>query len=102
MPKATLNFERKFSRAAAAVSSTIWASEKWGRTRANSASSTRRPVTVIASAYSSAAFSRSLKRSLVSASGTCAILSSDAPACIPRDALMSIQKGQPLMSATRR
>ncbi|PYN58624.1 MAG: hypothetical protein DMD94_00415 [Candidatus Rokuibacteriota bacterium] len=102
MPSATLNFERKFSRAAAAVSSTICASEKWVRTRANSASSTRRPVTVIASAYSSAAFSRSLKRSLVSASGTCAILASDAPACIPRDALMSIQKGQPLMSATRR
>ena len=29
-------------------------------------------------------------------------LSSSAPACIPRDALMSIQKGQPLIRATRR
>jgi hypothetical protein len=43
-----------------------------------------------------------VKRGLVVNSGTCRILSSDAPACIPRDALMSIQNGHPLMRATRR
>ena len=86
----------------AAVSSTSSASPKWARARANSASSTRRSLNVIASAYWSATRSRSEKRGLVAASVTCRILSSDAPACIPRDALMSIQKGQPLIRDTRR
>ena len=57
---------------------------------------------VIFSAYSRASFSIAEKSSLSLQFGTCRILSSVAPACIPRDALMSIQKGQPLMRATRR
>src|SRR3989442_1910995 len=102
MPSAVLNLLRKFSSAIAAVSSTICASLKWRRSRPWSASVTRCPVTVIASAYSIAAFSLAEKSGLVAAVATCAIFSCDAPACIPRDALTSIQKGHPLMSATRR
>ena len=102
MPSATLNFERKFSSATAAVSSTICASEKRARTRANSSSVTLRSVKVIAYAYSSAVFSLSSKRSLVRAVVTSAIFASDAPARIPLDALMSIQNGHPLIRATRR
>ena len=42
------------------------------------------------------------KRALSRQVGTSRTFSSSAPVCIPRDALMSIQKGQPLISATRR
>ena len=57
---------------------------------------------VMASAYSSAARSISEKRRLSRHAGTSRILSTSAPVCIPLDALMSIQKGHPLISATRR
>src|SRR5207244_6861974 len=55
MPRATLNLLRKFSRAAAAVSSTTCASEKCRRASANSSSVTFWPVIVMASAKASAA-----------------------------------------------
>ena len=42
------------------------------------------------------------KRRLSRHAGTSRILSTSAPVCIPLDALMSIQNGHPLMSATRR
>jgi hypothetical protein len=42
------------------------------------------------------------KRRLSRHAGTSRILSASAPVRIPLDALMSIQKGHPLMSATRR
>ena len=42
------------------------------------------------------------KSSLVAAWATWPTFSCDAPARIPRDALMSIQNGQPFISATRR
>src|SRR5438445_3077811 len=86
MPSAVLNLLRKFSSAIAAVSSTSCASLKWRRSRPWSSSVTRCPVTVIASAYSIAAFSLAEKSGLVAAVATCAIFSCDAPACIPRDA----------------
>ncbi|PYO00080.1 MAG: hypothetical protein DMD91_11245 [Candidatus Rokuibacteriota bacterium] len=50
MPRATLNLLRKFSRATAAVSSTISASEKWPRARPNSSPDIFSPVIVITSA----------------------------------------------------
>jgi hypothetical protein len=102
MPSAGLSLERKFSSAMAAVSSTICDSVKWPRSRANSSSSTFSPVMVMRSAYSNASRSIGENSALVRHSGTCRIVSSVAPARIPLDALMSIQNGQPLMSATRR
>ena len=65
-----MNFERKFSSATAAVSSTICASLKWLRSRAQSSSVTFSPVIVMRSAYSSAARSMSEKRRLSRQVGT--------------------------------
>src|SRR3972149_6381514 len=53
-PSGTLNLLRKFSSATTAVSSTICASSKWARSRANSSSLARWPVMVMASAHQSA------------------------------------------------
>jgi hypothetical protein len=92
----------KFSSATAAVSSTTWGSEKCRRTSTNSSSLTFWPVIVIASAYASAARSAGEKWRLVANEAISRSLSSDAPSRRPREELMSIQNGQPLMSATRR
>ena len=103
MPSATLNLLRKFSSATAAVSSTICASEKCARTRAKSSSPTFWPVMVIASAYVERRLLALVEERAGRGRGDLARSSSSvAPACIPRDALMSIQNGQPLIRATRR
>ena len=93
---------RKFSSATAAEKLDHRASSKKDRTRPNSSAETRWPVMVMASAYSRAARSIGEKRALSRHVGTSRTFSSSAPVCIPRDALMSIQKGQPLIRATRR
>ena len=59
MPSGGLNFERKFSMAMAAVSSTICGSVKCFFSSAKKASSTFWPVVVMRSAYSSASRSAS-------------------------------------------
>jgi hypothetical protein len=96
-----LNLLRKFSIAIAAVSSTTWASVKRSRSRAKNASSTDCPVVVMRSAYSSARRSDSSNRVLVRQSRISASFSAPPSCSVARTELMSIQKGQPLIVATR-
>ena len=96
-----LNLLRKFSIATAAVGSTIWASLKRPRSRSKNASSTDWLVSVMRSAYSSARRSSSLNFALVRQSRISASFSSPPSCSIARMELMSIQKGQPLIVATR-
>lgn len=101
MASGGLNLLRKFSMAMAAVSSTTWASVKWARSWSKKAWSTFWSVWVMRSAYSSASRSAGLNSVLVRQSRTSASFS-DPPSCsVARTELMSIQKGQPLIVATR-
>ena len=101
MPSAGLNLLRKFSMAIAAVSSTICASVNCVLRRANSASSTLRPVIVMHSAYSSASRSSALNSVLSRHARTSPSLSVPPSVSVSLTELMSIQNGQPLSVATR-
>ena len=101
MPSGGLNFERKFSMAMAAVSSTICGSVKCFFSSAKKASSTFWPVVVMRSAYSSASRSMGLKSLLSRQSRTSASFSAPPSLSTTRAELMSVQNGQPLMVATR-
>jgi len=100
MPRATLNLERKFSSATAASElDDLRLAEMRPHAREEVVADLH-PVIVIASAYASAARSRSPKRSLVATRHRADLLRGP-PARIPRDAFESIQNGHPLISATR-
>jgi hypothetical protein len=90
---------RKFSRAIAAVSSTIWRSSKRERTRSNSSSSMTAGVRVIASAYSSTSFSSSEKASLSRKEDSSRSCCSVAPVLRAIIEPISRQNSQPTMAA---
>jgi hypothetical protein len=99
--KTGLNLLRKFSSAIAAANSTSSASLKSARSRAKKASVTHLPVYVILSDNSSASRSRLSNAPLFRQLFTSSSLPKDTPLRVAPDALLSIQKGQPLMNAAR-
>lgn len=101
IPSGGLNLLRKFSMAMAAVNSTTCGSLKRSRRRAKNVSSTDWSVAVMRSAYSSASLSSGLNRVLVRHSRISASFSLPPSCSVARTELMSIQKGQPLIVATR-
>src|SRR5262249_20489638 len=102
MRNARLKRDDAFSHAMIIVSSAIVSSSKCCCSRANSASSTSRLVSVIASAYSSAAFSASLNSGLVAWLGIASIFSVGTPSLLLTAAWTSCQNSHPFHAATRR